>query len=325
MTAAGLSACGGEAPLAGPPAIPAEDIPDGWPRNIEGFAGELELRAPPRRILPASSSAVDFVLDLIGEERVVAIPEQALNWANALDAGSELRDGKLFGSYSTEVVLGFAPDLVLTHVWQSANASRALAQAGVPVLVLPELKNTQDIRLALRTLGQALGAESNAEELIAGFETRLSRLASTDRSSERILTYSNGGTGGWSAGKNTTADLLIGLCGAVNAASEAGLDGHSRMDFELLLSLDPDWILVSGGIDGEASGSLSFLMAQKVLSSLSAVQNDRIISVPAALFSTTSHYILDAAEYLAGQLDRVESVDQVPSKDGAQSKDHDDA
>ena len=66
-----------------------------------------------------------------------------------------------------------------------------------------------------------------------------------------------------------------------------------------------DLILVGADTeDPERSTSLEALRGEEALQSLQALKEDRVIVLPAQLFTTNSCTILDAAELLAGEARR---------------------
>ena len=69
---------------------------------------ELRLPARPSRVLPANAAAVDFLLPLIEPERVVALPEAALDYS--ILTGTEHRWAELprFERFVAEEMIFFA-------------------------------------------------------------------------------------------------------------------------------------------------------------------------------------------------------------------------
>ena len=154
-----------------------------------------------------------------------------------------------------------------------------------------------------------MGRPQQAQALLANLEERKSVLARASRPEWRVLPYSNFGAGGRTSGAGTTLDLVIELAGLENAASLAGIPRHGTVDLEQVLAIDPDLFLTATGNDGVDPGA-SFLRNEDVLAGLGAITGDRILVLPAELFSTSSHHVLDAAEELARQVDALVARDQ---------------
>jgi ABC-type hemin transport system substrate-binding protein len=95
--------------------------------------------AAPQRIVPASATAVDLVAALVAPERVAGFPEQALEYST-LHAGDPRFDrAKRFNAYLAEPVLALDPDLVVIDPWQAPETTARLREAGIRVLVVPEI------------------------------------------------------------------------------------------------------------------------------------------------------------------------------------------
>jgi iron complex transport system substrate-binding protein len=275
-----------------------------YPRTVETF-GEQTLRIPraPERILPANTATLELVAALGKLDQVIAVPAPAFAYANTeLDPADW--EGKTFERYLVEPMLALEPDLVLTNSWQNPETSTFLKDTGVTVLDLPTAQSLEDLLEAITVVGDVLEVPERAHELREELAARCERLRNTGRESRRVMTYSTFGTGGWTGGKGTTADLLITLAGLRNASSEHGLEGHAAIDIELLLTLDPDYILIGSSEEDPAwSATLEVIRNEPALESLRALREDRILVIPLKHYTSNSHYIIDAAEALAARIE----------------------
>ncbi len=264
----------------------------GGPEAAGAETGRVE------RVLPTNSAAADFVLALVGPERVVAVPEQAEFFGGAAANAESLTR---FASFEAEAVLALEPDLVVTHAWQESDTTRLLRGAGIELFVVREVREFEDLATALRELGARLHAAERAADLVGDLQRRRDALAESAAAEPlRVVNYTDFGTGGWAAGAGTSIDLVIRLAGLRNAAAEAGIDGHAQVDLEQMIGIDPDVLLVSEPEPGSVLGaSERYLRAQPALAELAALRANRIVSLPARLYGTNSHHVLEAAEELA--------------------------
>lgn len=265
----------------------------------------------PVRIVPTNTAAAEFLATVLGPgaaARLAAIPEQ-VDAYSSLDFRVAPWSGiARFARYEPEPMIALRPDLVVTHEWQSLDTTNVLRAQGIPVLVLASARGYEDIRASIAELGKALGAPEEAARAIAGLDERIARLAAgaSARAGLRVLEYANDGTGGWTAGLETTADAMIGLAGLRNAAAEASIRGHARLEAERLLAIDPDVLLVgSPARDETGSATKSVLEGVSEFATLAAVKGGRIVVLPASLLSCDSPCLVDAAERLAAEIDRV--------------------
>lgn len=283
-----LAACGGGGPVA--PGTGGPGDPDA------------------RRLLPTNAAAVEFLVDLAGTDEVVGLPYTALEFC-CVDLGDLPERVPTFTEFSAEVLLSFAPDLVVVSPWQNIDAVDRLEEAGVEVVVLPAVEGLEDVRRGLVEVGAALGADARAAALLADLDGRVAalteRVAARPGLRPRALSYTNYGSGGWGAGAGTTAALVMELAGLDNALAETGRTGHDAVDLEQLLDLDPDLYVVSK--PSETYGvTRAYLEGEAALAGTRAVAGGAIAEVPANLYSTTSHHLVRAAEALADAVEALE-------------------
>jgi len=278
----------------------AETAAAAW-RTIETPDGTaLHLDAPPRRVVAASAGIAELLDALTDRSRIACIPDLVFDgWGTGFGSRADW-EGQVLHAYRGEDVLGFRPDLVVAQTYQSEFTTGALNSAGVAVLCLPELREFQDLTRDIRLLGTALGESEKAESLVTALTDRVARLRAhgEGRRRVRVLSYSDYGTGAWAAGAECSADLMIRLAGMTNAGAESGRKRHYQIDRERLMDLAPDVILVGADARGRAPAA-DLLKADELTRQLEAVKRDRVVAVPAALWNSTSHRIVDAAEHLA--------------------------
>lgn len=264
------------------------------------------LEGAPGRILPGSVTAVDWLAALgIDPERCVALPIQAERWSSIRHAHGPWANRPRYRDLTSEVALGFEPDLVLVSAFSSAAAVKRIRLSDAVVMQVPEPATWEGLVQAGRDLAKAVGAEAEGEELIAALESRRSALASREGASLRVLPYANFGGGGSTSGVGTTLDLALNLAGFVNVAAEAGIKGSGNLTFEQILTMRFDAVLVLGDDDMESSESADLLVGAGALASVAPIQQRRFIILTEALHASGSPVILDAAEEIARQGDEL--------------------
>lgn len=269
----------------------------------------------PTLVLPASATAVDFATALLEPEQLAGLPEQALEYSvlNALEP--RFAAIPRFAVYLAEPVLALGPTLVLADAYQAPQTTERLRHAGIEVVTLPVIATWSDARRVLLDLGARLGRDERATELAAQLDERVKRLGERASAAERrtALVYSSFGGVGATAGSQTTIDEVLRLAGLVNLVARAGRVGHLDLNFEGLIALDPDLIVVSAPLrlppsaQGDLGGaSERVLLGAPVLAHLRAVRERRIVALPAWLFATGSHELVRAAEALRDAVDELE-------------------
>ena len=282
-----------------------------WSTSCSRSAEAPKHSSSPTRIVAGNTAAAEFLVTILGDEgaaRVAALPEQVDAYSNLDFRRAPWSAIARFARYEPEPMITLRPDLVITHPWQSADTTHILRAQGIPVLVLASARGYEDIRDSVVAVGKAVGAEERAAQAIRALDERIARLGAgaQHRAGLRVLDYSNDGTGGWTAGLDTTADAMIRLAGMRNAAAEASIRGNTRLDSERLLTIDPDLIVVGAPArDETGSPTKGVLEGVPEFASLSAVKRGRIVVLPASLLSSDSPCLVDAAERLAAEVDRV--------------------
>ncbi len=280
------------------------------PREPTALAN-AEVTERPQRIVPSTARALEFAAALVGPERVAGLPKQGFEYATL--GADEARFAQLprFYAYRAEDILALKPDLVLGDPWQPGDTDQRLLEAGVRVVRLPATVTWRDAAQVLEQLGKLLGETEKATALIADLERRVTALETTAgrRKGLRALPYSNFGSEGFSAGAGTTVDEVLHLAGLTNACPERD---HVKMDFEQLLVIDPDLIVVGAplraehGHAGDKGGaSREVLLSEPRLASLRAVREKRIVELPPGLYACASHLVVEAAEVLAQRVDEL--------------------
>ncbi len=258
--------------------------------------------------MAGNTAAAEFLAFLLGDEgaqRVAALPEQVDAYSSFDFRRAPWSVPERFARYAPEALIALHPDLVVTHEWQSRDTTQILRAQGIPTIVLASARSYEDVRGTLENLGRTLGVETRAKEAIAALDLRVEKLRRNPTGKGlRALEYSNTGTGGMTAGADTTAETMIALAGMRNAAAEAGLKGHVPLDLETLVSIDPDVIVVGAPARDEVgSPTKSVLEKTSALAGLAAVKNGRIAVLPSALLSSDSPCLVEAAERLASEVD----------------------
>ncbi len=273
------------------------------PRSDRGSEPAAQA-ARPQRILPANAGALDFVLALCEPERIVALSPVSIDYsvgAHELGVADALRAKANLGVWNGETALSTAPDLVIMSHWQDRAISDLMERSNIRVVVLPDVVTFDDVVRVLTELGEAVGEPERAAVKIADLRARVDALrARAPLTDLRVMTYTNLGVGGSTAGAGTTYDTVIRLAGLRNAAAEAGLESFQNVDFERLVAIDPDAFVVGLGADDddELGASERFLRETKGWDALRAVREERYLRLPSRLFATNSHWLVRAAEEL---------------------------
>jgi iron complex transport system substrate-binding protein len=157
-----------------------------------------------------------------------------------------------------EKVIALKPDLVLIDASTGPKAAiGTIKAAGISVVETPESWSLEDLPIKVRAVGQALGAQDQAEELVKQLNQSLN--ASEVKNSPRVAFLYLRGTSSvyLIGGAGSGADSLLAAIGAIDVGAQTLDRPFNTLTAESLAALNPDVILVMskglgsvGGIEG---------------------------------------------------------------------------
>ena len=182
-----------------------------------------------------------------------------------------------------EKVIALKPDLVLIDASTGPKAAiDTIKAAGISVVETPESWSLKDLPIKVRAVGQAIGAQDQAEELVKQLNQSLN--ASAVKNSPRVAFLYLRGTssvyliGGAASG----ADSLLTAIGAIDVGAQTLDRPFNTLTAESLLELNPDVILVmSKGL--ESVGGIEGLLKLPGVAQTAAGKNSAVIDVDDSL------------------------------------------
>jgi len=254
--------------------------------------------SPAQRIVAGSVLAVESLLEVMPRDRLVGVHKFAADSDYSLVADLA-KDLPLLGA-SPEQLLSVRPDLVLVDAFTRGETLALLAAANVPVVRTNDPHSFADIEANLRLLGRVTHLQAEVEAIIAATDRKLDvvRGAGKDLPSWRLLSL-DGALHTY--GEGSLFDVICRAAGASNVAAEHGVGAFRKLDIEEVLAWRPDVVVLSGC--PPADGAMPEWVRQcPGLELLPCVANGRILYVPARLLITTSHRLVDSAEFVQQQL-----------------------
>jgi iron complex transport system substrate-binding protein len=179
---------------------------------------------------------------------------------------------------SPEAVLSLMPSLVLADARTGPPETlEAIRNAGVPVVIVPEVWSLEEIRSRVEVIAQAVAHPERASQVIEESSSKPPRVKG---SPVVAFLYLRGNAAVYLlGGDGSGADSLLEAVGAVDAGSKAGLEAFTPLTPEALVALEPDALLVMqkglesvGGIDG--------LLGLPGVEQTPAARDRRVIVVP---------------------------------------------
>ena len=138
-----------------------------------------------------------------------------------------------------------------------------IRNAGVAVVIVPEIEELTAGPTKLRLVGQALGVPKRGAKLaaqVAGQIALARREAARATSKPRVaFLYVRGGPVQLIGGTETRSNSMIVAAGGIDAGAEAGIKGYQPITAEALVAARPDVLLfLSAGLEsiGGVNGAL---------------------------------------------------------------------
>lgn len=276
----------------------------GFPLTVTDANGDVMiLENPPKRIISLTLGSDEILLDLVDKSRIVSLTRYADDEGISNIAAEARGVGVRTTMDQIENIIALEPDLVITDTWADINYIKQLRDSGITVYAFRTPNNIDEQKAVIAELAHVVGADEKGQELInwmdgilKAVEERLSVL----EPGQKLTVMDYGELG--SSGKGTNFDDIVTRAGLVNVISRAGIEGWPVISKEKIIEFDPDIIILPSWYydPGNTFESMrDSLVNDPSLQTVSAIKNNRIISVPNPHISAISHYVVLAVEDVA--------------------------
>ncbi|MBO6560974.1 MAG: ABC transporter substrate-binding protein [Nisaea sp.] len=209
----------------------------------------------PQRIVSAGGDITEIIYALGAGDRVIAVDSTSNHPSEAV---SKEQIGYI-RRLAAEGILSLQPDLLIAaHDAGPPAAVEQLRAAGLRVELAPKGNTPEGVLEKVRFVGKAIGLEAEGETLAQRVERDMAKALETAKgytdTPRVIFVLSERDGAPLVAGAETSADAIIALAGASNAAE--GFSGYKPMSQEAIIEAAPDVLLMMsqtverlGGID----------------------------------------------------------------------------
>lgn len=285
---AGMSAC-----LLGGCASAAQNAPESSQKTAEE---KKELS------IACTSAAICQILDALGYENVVGVPETSGNlperYQNAETIGGAM-------SPDLEIIKSISPDLVLSPQTLENSLGESYQAAGITSAFL-DLSSVEGMYQAIESLGELLGCEESADRLNKDYEKFMEEYREQVDEEQEILLLMAFPDGFYLiATENSYVGNLVKLAGGKNVYGsdyKGDENGFVNINPEDMIQKDPDRIMVFAHYAEEEA----FAYMEKEFAEDStwqyydAVKEGKITYLPSKYFGMSANLSwTDALDYLA--------------------------
>jgi iron complex transport system substrate-binding protein len=240
-----------------------------------------------------------LLLTLADPEQIVGLSPYSRDPLRSWAAADAARFPKLSGE--AEDVLVLKPDLVVAGRFTKRATRELLKAEGFRVEEFDAVRSLDEARRQILRMGELVGHLDRATAAVARIDAAVTRAReAVARKPLRVLAVSRRG---WVSGGDSLTSSLLSTVGLANAASQFGYKLGGFASLEAIVSMKPDFLLLSEGRDFAEDQGTAFLL-HPALEQL--YPPDKRIVVPERLTVCGGPMLADALEKLVSELERVE-------------------
>ncbi|WP_440945609.1 iron ABC transporter substrate-binding protein [Methanosarcina sp. T3] len=302
----------------------------------DGFGREVTIPANVESVVCSGSGCLRYLVYLQAQDLIVGVDsietrESEIEGRPYALANPQLKNYPLIGEFrgndDPEKIIAIGPQVILKTdtsdpATAAATADELQEKTGIPVVSFPSgsmrsEEDKADMYSSLRLMGEVVGKEERAEEVITYFEETMEDLESrtadipeTEQKTVYVGGVSSAGAHGIISTEPSYAPFL--WVHADNVASGIGVD-HADIAKEKLVEWDPEYIFIDvGTIQLGDGGAINELKTDSALAGLSATENGKIYGVVPYNYYSTNYESVLANAYFVGTVlypDRFEDID----------------
>lgn len=250
-----------------------------YPLTVTDHAGrEVVIEEEPQKLVSGYYISTSLLIALDLDERLVGIEAKANKRAIYALAAPELIDLPNVGTakeFDLEGCAALEPDLVILPI-KLKSAVETLEGLGIDVLLVnPE--NQELLTGMIHMIAAATNTEEKAAELLGFTAAQESYLSETLAGKETPSVYLAGNSSMLStAGNAMYQSDMIRLAGGINVAAEIEDTYWVEIDYEQLLTWNPDYIILAS----DATYTVEDVLADPNLADCAAVVNGNVYQLP---------------------------------------------
>jgi iron complex transport system substrate-binding protein len=250
------------------------------------------------RIASINLCTDQWLVTLADPEQILGLSPYSRDPARSWDPAKAAQFAKLSGE--AEDVLVLKPDVVVAGRFTKRATRELLKEKGLRVVEFDAARSLDEVKKQIRQMGDLVQHPDRAAAEIKRLDTAIAHARDVaSRKSYRVLALSRRG---WVAGADSLTNSLLATAGLGNAAADLGLKLGGFASLEAIVSLRPDFLLVSDAGDFAEDEGRAFLLHPALERFYPA--SKRIV-VPEKLTVCGGPRLSEALDRLASELDRV--------------------
>ena len=127
----------------------------------------IKFAHKPQRIMTTHFNLDNILMGLVDEERVIALSKSMYDASvSYISTEAIKKPTKLNYDFSSEQVLTLKPDLIIARESTGENRIQTYRAMGIPVYVVSNANNVEEIKKQIQEIGQAVGESERADKLL---------------------------------------------------------------------------------------------------------------------------------------------------------------
>lgn len=128
---------------------------------VDSQGNVIKFAQKPQRIMTTHFNLDNIVMGLVDEERVIALSKSMYDASvSYISTEAIKKPTKLNYDFSSEQVLALKPDLIIARESTGENRIQTYRAMGIPVYVVSNANNVEEIKKQIQEIGQAVGNQS---------------------------------------------------------------------------------------------------------------------------------------------------------------------
>ncbi|CAI9395700.1 Vitamin B12-binding protein [Bacillus sp. T2.9-1] len=259
---------------------------------------EVVIEEKPEKIVSLMPSNTEIVFALGLGDELVGVSDYD-NYPK--EAAEKEKVGGM--EFNVEKIISLNPDVVLAHASSAHNSTEGLQQirdAGIDVVVVNDATSFEDVYKGMEMIGQATGAETEADKLVADMKEKLAAIkdkaaAISDSDQKSVYIEVSGEPSIFTTGTNTFMQEMLDTINAKNIISE---EGWIQVDQEAVIAANPDAIITTYGAYSETS-PIDQISSRKGWEEIKAVKEKQIVDVDSDMVTRSGPRLVEGVEAVA--------------------------
>lgn len=230
------------------------------------------------RIISAGAAITELINAMGAQEQLVAVDVTSKTMVND--------DMPVLGYHrqlSAESLIALNPARLLGSSEMGPKTTLDLIkQAGIEVNVVNSGETVDDLLARIEQVGELTDTEQEAQALQAKVQDKVDsinqNLANHSDKKKVLFLMIHDGRPANVAGRNTTADSVIRLAGAINPAAGA-VESYKPISLEAMVEMQPDIILLSSRTLSQIGSADDLLKRMPLLAATPAGQNKAVVTI----------------------------------------------